>query len=161
MEPLLEPATISTAKMVKSILFFGTICCILYVLFLSFMKSISLMQVTGFRLINYVMLCMVCLYQINRWINESRSYVPFLQVFFTAFFTGVWSFILFTLFLFIYGRFNVHITELFVKNVSGVFISVPFIVILLEGIAASVIVALINMQYFLKYEKGKRKENGG
>ncbi len=155
---MIQPAKISTSKMLNSILLYGTLCCLFYILFLMLMKSISLMQVTGFRLINYVMLCIVCLYQINQWINQTGSYVPFLKVFFTAFFTGVWSFIVFTFFLFIYGEFNTHLTELFVRNVSGVFTSVPFIVILLEGIGVSVIIALINVQYFLKYEKGRASD---
>ncbi len=145
--------------MIGSILLHGVLCAILYIVFLLIMKSISLMEVTGFRLFNYVILCLMGLYQINRWINQTGSYVPFLQVFFTVFFTGVLSFILFTVFLVIYSKYNIHMQELFVKKVSGAFTTVPFVVILLEGISMSTLIALINMQYFLKYEKKANKKD--
>src|SRR5688572_20244900 len=105
---MLTAAKISLTKMRNSILGYGLIACFLYVVFLLLMKIFNLLHITELRMINYVILCFVCLYQIKKWVSETESFVPFLQVFCTAFFTGVCSFIFFSLFLFIYTRFDIQ-----------------------------------------------------
>ena len=115
------------------------------------------MRVTELRFVNYLILCLVCLYQIKHWIKQTGAFVPFLQVLGTVLFTGIWSFILFSVFLFVYTKYDQELSELFVRKTMGTFPAVPSIVILFEGAGASIIVAFINMQYFRRYEEGEKK----
>jgi hypothetical protein len=152
---MLHAAKISLTKMRNSIINFSLTLCILYIGFLLLMKLFGLMHVTELRMFNYVILCLVCIYQIKRWVHKTGAFVPFLQVFFTTLFTGVCSFLLFSAFLFVYTRFDVELNELFVQNTPVTFRLLPTAIILFEGSAASIIVALINLQYFRRYEEGE------
>lgn len=139
----------------NSIFSYAGTACLLYIAFLLLMKLINLMHVTELRMVNYVLLCLICIYQIKRWVNKTGSYIPFLQVFFTAFFTGLFSFVFFCVFLLVYTKFDTELNELFVQNAPATFRFLPSIVIFFEGSAASIIVALINLQYFRRYEEGE------
>jgi hypothetical protein len=147
---------LSLAKIRSTVLVYGSVCCLLYITFLMAMKLVGLMHVTELRFVNYVILCLVGLYEIRRWIRQRHTYVPFLQVIGTVFFTGLWSFLLFSIFLYVYSRFDMELNELFVKNTLGYFAAMPSIVIFFEGSAASIIVAFINMQYYRRYEEGEK-----
>jgi hypothetical protein len=138
-----------------SILNYSITCCVLYIAFLLLMKMLNLMHITELRFFNYVLLCVVCIYQIKRWVNKTGAFVPFLQVFFTALFTGIGSFLFFSAFLFVYTKFDTQLNELFVQNTPAPFRFLPSVLILFEGSAASIIVALINLQYFRRYEEGE------
>jgi hypothetical protein len=120
------------------------------------MKIVGLLHVTELRMVNYVILCLVCLFEIRRWIKLRHNFVPFLQVFGTAFFTGLWSFLLFSAFCYVYSYYDAELRQLFFENTYGVFPNVPSIVLFFEGSAASIIVAFINMQYFRRYEEGEK-----
>jgi hypothetical protein len=148
--------TISLSKMRNAALLYGTICCGLYISFLFLMKMMGLIMVTELRFVNYLILCLVGMYQISHWIKQTGAPVPFLQVLISVLCTGVWSFMLFSLFLYIYNRYDLEFAELFVKETRGVFPAMPSIVILFEGSAMSIIAAFINMQYFRRYEEGEK-----
>lgn len=156
---MLNAAKISLTKMRNSIITYAALACVLYIAFLVFMKLINLMHVTELRMMNYVILCLVCLYQIKKWISKTGSYVPFLQVFCTAFFTGILSFLFFSIFLFVYARFDTQLNELFAQNTPESFRLMPTAIILFEGSAVSIITALINLQYFRRYEEEEVREN--
>jgi len=153
----ISPDEVSLSRMRTSVLVYGTVCCALYIVFLLVMKIFGFMQVTELRMVNYVILCLVSFYQIKRMIKQSHTYVPFLGVYGTVLFTGTWSFFLFSVFLLVYSRFNIELSDLFMKATHGYFSVMPSIVIFFEGTAASIIVALINMQYFRRYEEGEKK----
>ncbi len=153
---MLHAAKISLTKMRNSILLYGFISALLYIGFLLTMKTLNLMHVTELRLFNYVILCLVCMYQIKRWIIKTGAYVPFLHVFTTVFFTGILSFVLFSSFLYFYTMIDADLNQLFIENAKDVFSFFPTIVILFEGSAISIIVALINLQYFRRYEEGEK-----
>jgi hypothetical protein len=144
------------SKVRTTVLIYGTICCVLYIIFLLLMKAVGLMHVTELRMVNYVILCLMCLFEIRKWIRTRHTYVPFLQVFATAFFTGLWSFLLFSAFCYVYSNYDEELRRLFFENTYGVFPNVPSIVLFFEGSAASIIVAFINMQYFRRYEEGEK-----
>ena len=152
---MLRAAKISLTRMRNSILNFGITACLLYIAFLLLMKMLNLMRVTELRMVNYVILCVVCLYQLKRWVNKEEAFVPFLTVFFTSLFTGIFSFLLFSAFLFVYTRFDAELNELFIQNTPVSFSFLPTAIILFEGSAASIVVALINLQYFRRYEEGE------
>lgn len=152
---MLHAAKISFTKMRNSILTHALISCLFYIGFLLLMKMLHLMHITELRMVNYVILCLVCMYQIKKWVMKTGAYIPFLQVFLTALFTGIASFVFFSTFLYIYTRFDVELNELFVNNTHEVFSSLPTIVVFFEGTAVSIIVALINLQYFRRYEEGE------
>lgn len=139
----------------SSILTYAGIACVTYIVFLLLMKMFNLMHITELRMVNYVLLCLLCIYQIKRWVNKTGSYIPFLQVFCTALFTGILSFMFFCAFLFVYTKFDTELNELFVQNAPETFRFLPSIVIFFEGSAASIIVALINLQFFRRYEEGE------
>jgi len=143
------------SKVTKSVLTYGSISCVFYILFMLIMKVAGFLEVTELRMVNYVILCLVCLYEIRKWVKNRETYVPFLQVFGTAFFTGLWSFFLFSVFLFVYSKFDAQLSALFAQQHVALFHNVPSILIFFEGSAVSIIVALINLQYFRRYEEGE------
>lgn len=143
-------------KVIRSVLVHGGISCVFYIIFMLVMKLVGLLEVTELRMVNYVILCLVCMYEIRKWVKEREVYVPFLQVFGTAFFTGLWSFFLFSIFLFVYAKFDPQLTELFAHQPMVVFSNFPSIMIFFEGSAVSIIVALINLQYFRRFEEGEK-----
>jgi hypothetical protein len=120
------------------------------------MKLAGFLEITELRMVNYVILCLVCMYEIRKWVRDRETYVPFLQVFGTSFFTGLWSFFLFSVFLFVYAKFDPQLTELFAQQPLVVFSNFPSILIFFEGSAVSIIVALINLQYFRRFEEGEK-----
>ncbi|MGZ3900581.1 MAG: hypothetical protein ACXVP4_10545, partial [Bacteroidia bacterium] len=142
-------------KVTKSVLIYGGISCVFYIIFMLIMKLAGFLEVTELRMVNYVILCLVCLYEIRKWVKNRETYVPFLQVFGTAFFTGLWSFFLFSVFLFIYSKFDSQLSALFAQQRMVVFNNMPSIMIFFEGSAVSIIVALINLQYFRRFEEGE------
>jgi hypothetical protein len=152
----IKSANISLSKMRNSVLLYGIVCCVVYIVFLLLMKLLGLMHITELRFVNYLILCFISLYQVKRWIKQTGAYVPFLQVLGTVLLTGMWSFILFSAFLFLYTRYDIELAELFVQKTKGVFPAMPSIVILFEGGGASIIIAFINMQYFRRYEEGEQ-----
>lgn len=152
---MLHEAKIPFTKVRNSIALYGTISCVLYIAFLLLMKMLNLMHITELRMVNYVILCLVCLFQIKRWINKTGSYVPFLQVYLTALSTGIFSFALFSIFLFLYSRYDIELNELFIKNSGETLRTFPTIVVFFEGSAISIIVAFINLQYFRRFEEGE------
>jgi len=147
---------ISLSRMKTSVLVYGSVACLFYVVFILAMKLVGLIHVTELRMVNYLVLFFVGFAQIKRMIKVSGTYVPFLGVFGTVLFTGLWSFFLFSIFLFIYGKFDYQLNELFLERAGNVFKSVPSIIIFFEGSAVSIIIAFINMQYFRRYEEGEK-----
>jgi hypothetical protein len=152
---MLEPARIPLPKVRKSILLWGLLCCAAYVVLLFIMKAAGLLHVTGLRTLNYAILFIVSFVGIKRWVAQTEHYVPFLTVFLTSFLTGVFSFVLFCLFLIFYSGHDVELNELFRSHAPPGFHSVPSAVVLFEGSGVSIIVAFINMQYFRRYEEGE------
>jgi len=147
------------SKVRSSVLVYGSLSCVLYIIFLLVMKAVGLLHVTELRFVNYVILFFVGHYAMRRWIKQEHTFVPFLQVIGTVFFIGFFSFFLFSVFLYVYSLYNVELSELFIQSTYGYFKQVPSIVILFEGSAASIIVAFINMQYFRRYEEGEKPVN--
>ncbi|HXB41860.1 MAG TPA: hypothetical protein VNZ49_15065 [Bacteroidia bacterium] len=133
----------------------GILCCVMYIVFLLLMQAFNLLHITQLRVVNYIILWLVCIYQVKKWITKNGTYVPFLQVLGATFFTGIWSFLLFSIFLFFYTRYNTYLAELFIKHTEGFTGDIPSVVILFEGSGVSIIVAFINMQYFRRYEEGE------
>jgi hypothetical protein len=152
---MLEPARIPLPKVRKSIATWAAICCAIYIVFLFIMKFAGLMEVTGLRVVNYLVLFLVSFFGIKKWVSQTEHFVPFLTVFLTTLFTGIFSFALFCIFLIIYGGFDPNLTDLFHKVAPDTLKGVPSAIILFEGSAVSIIVAFINMQYFRRYEEGE------
>lgn len=152
----ISPDEVSLSRMKRGVLVYGSVACVFYIIFLLAMKLFGLMHVTELRMINYVILGVVGFLEIRSMVRQSGSYVPFLGVFGAVLFTGMWSFFLFAIFLFIYAKFDWQLNELFTEKSVGVFRSVPSIILFFEGTAASIIVAFINMQYFRRYEEGEK-----
>ena len=62
---MLEPARIPLSKVRRSIIVWGVLSCLTYIVFLFVMKAAGLMHVTGLRVINYVLLFFVCFFGIK------------------------------------------------------------------------------------------------
>jgi hypothetical protein len=152
----MAPGGVSLAKMRTSVIVYGAVCCALYIVFLLIMKVAGLAHITELRFVNYVILFFIGMSEIKRWIRQEHTFVPFLQVIGAVFFTGLVSFFLFSIFLYVYTIYDAQMADLFSQSTHGYFREVPSIVILMEGAAASIIVAFINMQYFRRYEEGEK-----
>lgn len=152
---MLEPARIPMPKVRRSIIIWGALCALCYAVFMFIMKFAGLMELTGLRAVNYLILFFVCFFGIKKWVSQTEHFVPFLTVFLTALFTGIFSFLLFSIFLMIYSRFDPNLTDLFHRHAPDSLRAVPSAIILFEGSAVSIIVAFINMQYFRRYEEGE------
>lgn len=152
---MLEPARIPMPKVRRSIIVWGAVCALLYIVFFFIMKLAGLMEITGLRVVNYFMLFFVCFFGIKKWVSQTEHFIPFLTVFLTALFTGIFSFLIFSVFLMIYSRFDPNLTDLFHRHAPDTLRAVPSAIILFEGSAVSIITAFINMQYFRRYEEGE------
>ena len=152
---MLRSAKITTAESRNSILKYGFIACMFYIAFLLLMRVLNLHTITELRMVNYVFLCVICIVEIKRQVSKGKGYVPFLEVFFESFFTGIFSFFLFSVFLFFYTRIDEQMNEIILSRATETLKQIPTAIVLLEGTAVSIVVALINLQYFRRYEEGE------
>jgi hypothetical protein len=106
-------------------------------------------------MVNYVILCIISIYQVRHWIKTYKGCVPFLEAFIFVFITGSFSFVLFAAFLFIYSWFDPFLNELYVTHVLGQLRLVPSVIIFFEGGGGSVIIGLIAAIYASRYEDGE------
>ncbi len=149
-----KPAYIPDSKVRTGIFVVGTLCGLSYIGFFLLMSALGLMHITELRVFNYVVLVGATFLMIRKWIVESHHYVPFLKVVATAFFTGLWSFILLAAFLVFYSMYDPALYDLFLLKTGGTFSTYPQFVVLFEGAGASIVTAFFMMQYFRKYEDG-------
>lgn len=152
---MLQAAKLSIKNMRNSILIYGSICCIFYIVFLLLMRVFNLMETTELRMVNYFIMWAVTFFQIKKWIKETGKHIPFLQVYCVVFFTGVFSYFLFSVFLFLYAHMDPYVAGILAKHAAGLMQSMPSVIVLFEGAGASIIIALINMIYFSRYEEGE------
>jgi hypothetical protein len=143
-------------KTKQKILVYGVLNCAAYIiLFMSF-RYFNLLHFSGLRMLNYVSLFLISLYQINRWVKQIGTYIPSLQAFGAIFFTGSLSFMLFAGFIFAYSLFDPYLTESYF-NTYGKLHSWSALLIFFEGVAGSVIIAMVAMMYSDRYEDGEAK----
>lgn len=157
METLIDnkPAHIPDRKIRTGIFVVGTICGLSYIGFFLLMSALGLMHVTELRVFNYIVLVGATFLMLRKWIAETHHYIPFLKVVATAFFTGLWSFILLAAFMYVYSFYNRELYDLFILKTAGTFNSWPQFVVLFEGAGASIVTAFFMMQYFRRYEDGR------
>jgi hypothetical protein len=152
---MLQQAITPITKVRNSVLRFGLICSAIYIVFFLLMAAFGLAHVTALRVVNYVVLWAVCFYGIKKWMSRSGGFMPFLTVFGITFFTGIFSFLLLSVFLFLYSRFNDSFASMISPNVPAFFREYPSVLVFCEGASVSIIVGFINMQYFRRYEEGE------
>src|SRR6218665_2190936 len=152
---MLKAANISLEKNKISILVFGLINCIAYIVLVLCFKYLGLLHIWGLRMANYVVLTLVSIWQVRHWIRESKGYVPFLQAFFSTIFTGVFFFILFGAFIFIYSFSDPYLAAMYIADPDTQAWLIPPVVLVLEGTGASIIVGLIVMLYASRFEDGE------
>jgi hypothetical protein len=126
-----------------------------YIIYFLVMKALGLTHITALRAVNYLMLFAVCFYGIKKWVSQTGHFIPFLTVFATTFFTGIFSFLLFSVFLLYYSQFDSSFTQMMTSYVPAIFREIPSLIIFCEGAAVSIIIGFINMQYFRRYEEGE------
>ena len=153
---MLEPDEISFSKTKKKIFLFGILNCVVYIILFMTFRCFNLLQFTGLRMLNYVTLFSISLYQINRWVKQIGTYIPSLQAFSTIFFTGGLSFMLFAGFIFAYSLFDPYVTELYF-NTYGKLQSWSALLIFFEGVGGSIIIAMVAMMYSDRYIDGEAK----
>jgi hypothetical protein len=157
METLIDnkPARIPDSKIRTGIFVVGTVCGLSYIGFFLLMSALGLMHVTELRVFNYIVLVGATFLMLRKWIADTHHYIPFLKVVSTAFFTGLWSFIILSVFMYIYSIYNRELYDLFILKTAGTFDSWPQFVVLFEGAGASIVTAFFMMQYFRRYEDGR------
>ena len=142
----------------KKILLFGALNCLIYISVLLFIKSMHLMNFPGLRMVNYFILTLTSIVQIHNWTKHLDRYIPSLQAFATTFFTGAISFLLFAAFIFIYSLFDPSLIQSYFdlkEKLDPMFA----MIILLEGLAGSILVGLIVMMYSDRYRNGEARFN--
>ena len=140
----------------RKIFIYGILNCVVYIILFMVFRCSNLMHFSGLRMLNYVSLFLISLYQINRWVKQIGTYIPSLQAFSAIFFTGSWSFMLFGGFIFAYSLFDPYLTESYF-NTYGKLHSWSALLIFFEGVGGSVIIALVAMMYSDRYEDGEAK----
>ncbi len=142
------------SKTKKNIIFFGILNCIVYIILFMAFKWLDLLHFSGLRMLNYVTFFILSLYQIRRWTKQAGGYIPSFQAFTAIFFTGALSFMLLAGFIFAYSLYDHYITELYF-NTYGKLSSISSALIFFEGLAGSLIVALVAMMYSDRYKDGE------
>lgn len=154
---VLRAAKISFASARKSILIFALINCSLYIVLALTFKYLNLLHVWGLRMSNYAVLIFVCIWQVRHWVKSRRGYVPFLEAFFTALFTGSLASVLFGAFIFVYSLSDPYLAPMYVADAGLQSLVIPPVMLVVEGAGASIIVALIVMLYASRFEEGEAK----
>ena len=153
---MLKVVKASFLKIRKNIFFFGLINCAAYMI-LSF-KLFNMRQMSGMSiLLNNVILCCISFYQIKRWVEKTGTALSFLRAFSLVAFTGIWSFLLFGIFLIVYSNIDPVFIQLYITNTYETIRFTPIILIVFEGAAGSVIVGLIAMMYSDRYADNEKK----
>lgn len=152
---MLKAAQLSFSTMRSSIFTFGAANAGIFILFAIAFKYLNLLHIWGLNMINYVVLTLLSLYQVNHWIKTGKGYVPFLQVFFTILFTGAVSFILFGAFILIYSLSDPLLAKMYITHADSAGRLVGPILLFFEGTGGSIIVGLIASFYAARYEDGE------
>jgi hypothetical protein len=156
METLIDnkPAQIPDSMVRRGIFVVGTVCGLIYIGFMLLMKAFGLLHITELRAFNHIVLLVAAFIMIRRWITQTHHYVPFLKVVAASFFTGLWSFILFAVFLHVYALFDYELYTLLRLNTHETLATWPEFWVLFEGAGAAIVTSLLLMQYFRMYEDG-------
>lgn len=149
-----KPAFIPDYKVKRGIFVVGTLCGLSYIGFFLLMSAFGLMHVTELRVFNYIVLVGATFLMLRKWVRDSHHYIPFLKVVGATFFTGLWSFVVLSIFLIIYSKYNQELYDLFLLKTRGTLDTWPQFVVLFEGAGASIVTAFLMMQYFRRYEDG-------
>src|SRR6185437_13115298 len=144
---MLTEAKISFSKLKKNIFIFGIIDCVFFIILFFAFKYLNFKDITGLRVINYAALALISLYQIHKLIKQRNGYIPFLESFCLTFFTGSFSFLLFSAFIYIYSWCDPYLYELFIMDSTSQNKLVAAILVFFEGSGGSIIIALIAMFY--------------
>ena len=154
---MLHEAKISITKMRNNIIAFGIINCIIYVILVLLFKYLNLLHISGLRMLNFFPLAFVSMYQVHYLVKNNNGYIPFLQVFTNTFFTGTFSFLLFSVFLFFYTWFDPYMEPLYFDVAQGSNRFIPAFLLFAEGSGGSIIVAMVIMKYANRYADSEAK----
>jgi len=150
---MLKSAQSSLLKMKKSIVVFAFLNFAVYIVLFFTFRAFGLLHFSGLRMLNYITLGVICCYQVSHWVKQGGGYIPFLESFCTAFFTGTLSYVLFAIFIFLYSLGDPYFAKLYFNEPDGTLKLVPFIIIFFEGSAGSLIIGLITMMYSEQYKE--------
>lgn len=154
---MLKAAKISFKSARKSIFLFALVNCIIYITLALVFKYTNLLHVWGLRMSNYAVLIFVCILQVRHWTKARGGYVPFLEAFFTALFTGALASLMFGVFILIYSLFDPYLAGMYIADPGLQSLLIPPIILIFEGTGASIIVGLIVMLYASRFEEGEAK----
>src|SRR6185436_4519512 len=146
--------TLSRQEANKIIFTYGVTGAVTYIVYFLIMWAVGLIGHTELRYVNYALCGIVGFMAMQKVKHQEGGHVTYLQGLGIAFLTGVVSFILLALFVFIFAKLNPGFLAAVLKDSPLAFdvYTDPAIVaaslIACEGIAFSVIIALCLMQYF-------------
>lgn len=124
-------------------------------LLLMFFKYLNLLHVYGLSLVNFALLFLISILQFKLQIKKSGGYIPFLQSFFTTFFTGTVAYVLFAAYLFLYAMLDPYTAELYLPTSGEAGVLTHFVILFFQGSGGSMIVALATSFYTARYEDGE------
>jgi len=152
---MLRESRISISKAKQQIFIYGILNFALYVILFLILRWFNLLHFSGLRLLNYVTLFFISIYQIKHWIKETGGYIPSLQAFAVVFLTGTWSFVLLGAGVYAYSFLDPYITELYFNTYGKLNASISSFLIFFEGSSGSLIVGLVTMMYASRYQDGE------
>ncbi|MES2679067.1 MAG: hypothetical protein V4635_04245 [Bacteroidota bacterium] len=152
---MLKAAIITDTATRKSLIIFAIANCILFIIAVISFKYLNLLHFWGLRITNYVIVTLISIYQVNRLIRNNGGYVPFLKAFVLTLFTGIFSFMLFAAFIYVYSFFDPYLAKMFITGSDDSNRLIPAMIVFFEGSGASIIVALIAMVYASRFEDGE------
>jgi hypothetical protein len=136
----------------RTILGYGAIAAVCYIIFFLIMRSVNLLHVTELRFVNYAIFGFVGYFALK----ELRKHLNlnYFQDFGAAFLTGIVSFFFLAIFLYVYLHIDAGFSEYLTTHVINGMNSTPSeiaIILFFEGSAMSAIVTLCVMQYFKRF----------
>ncbi|MEO8150913.1 MAG: DUF4199 domain-containing protein [Bacteroidia bacterium] len=146
--------TLSRQEANKIIFTYGVTGAVTYIVYFLIMWAAGLIGHTELRYVNYALCGIVGFMAMQKVKQQEGGHVTYLQGLGIAFLTGVVSFIVLGLFVYIFAKLNPGFLTAVLKDTPMAFASFtdPAItaasLIVSEGVAFSVIIALCLMQYF-------------
>lgn len=152
---MLHAARISFTTMRNSILLYGALNCVVYILLFLLFRLLGWLDIFGISMVNYLTLFFLLMLQFHRQIRKAGGFIPFLEVFFAAMATGTVSFFLFAGFVFFWSIADPWGAGQYVADAGLPGKILPFVILFFEGSGGSIIVALAITFYTGRYEDGE------
>lgn len=138
----------------KIIVRYSVIGGILFIAYFLLMQLMGLAHVTILRFANYLIFVLIGIFELQKIREKCNNQIYYLQGFGINIITGIFSFMIFGVFVFIYSYFDPFfidtVSRMYPASASFAHYNAVFLVVS-EGIAYSAILSLCLMQYYKRF----------